>query len=152
MLVTRKGQEIKNLSELKGKKIATMFGTSYHAKFKEVGREIGSEFEYLFVETDNLSFQALEQNKADVAAGDAVRIIFDMSKYKNLSVCMPFSDVEHLGWAVEKNNDALAAILDKHLDFTRSSGLFDKYWIEDFGISINEYLRIVTYDSDDTDE
>ena len=145
MLVTRKGEEIRDLKELKGKVIVTAFESSYYTRFRQIEEEIGTEFKYVFVDNTSLMFQALEENKGDVSARDASRVIFEFRKYKNLSVSMPISEVQHLGWGVRKENKVLASILDKYLQYARSTGFFNKCWMEDYDITLTEYLRIMDY-------
>ncbi len=146
MLITRKGDEINAIQELDGKKVATVFETSYYTKLREIEKDYDISLEFSLVEDSELIFDYVAEGKADFSARDANLTILHLKNYKNLNVSMPISGIQIIGWAVGKDNEILESILRKYIEYAKTSGLIDQYWREVYGISMEEYHHLIEYD------
>ncbi len=143
MLVCRKGEEINNINELNNKNISTIENSSMHNLLKKIEKENDIKLNYHYITEIPNWFTEIEENKVDYTARDANMTIYALKEYSGLNISIPLGDVQNLAWAVSKENIILASILDKYLNYMRDSDQFNKYWIEDYGITLVEYLRLL---------
>ncbi len=145
VLVTRKDDKITAIEQLNNKKVSVVYETSYYKKFKDIEKERNIEFEYILVESTAQTFEYVNDSKADFTARDVNRAIVSVQAYNNLDVSLPISEQQILGWAVAKENSILANILKKYIQFSKSSGLLDKLWLDDYEITLEEYYDLLEY-------
>jgi len=146
MILTRKGEEIKSLQELKGKVISVQPETSYATRLKELEKELNTKFKYLFVKKTHDTSDAVSQKKADALLKDSNGAMKLIKEYDNLSISIPASKVQYLAWAVKKDNEILASVIEKYLDYSRKSGLMGKFWLTDYAITLTEYNKLLGYE------
>ncbi len=146
LIVSRTGEEISRIEDLKGKEIVTLENSSLHTQFKKIEDKHNFSLDYIYEEKIGTWFKKISEGTGDVTARDANMTIFDLRNFDNLNVSIPISDVQMLAWAVKKDNLVFKSILDKYLDFARDSGLFNKYWMEDYSITLSDYLGLLDID------
>ncbi len=146
LIVSRTGEEISRIEDLKGKEIVTLENSSLHTQFKKIENKHNFSLDYIYEEKIGTWFQKISEGTGDVTARDANMTIFELRNFENLNVSIPISDAQMLAWAVKKDNLVLKSILDKYLDFARDSGLFNKYWMDDYSISLSDYLGLLDID------
>ena len=66
-------------------------------------------------------------------------------EYKNLTISMPVSEIQMLGWGIHKKNTNLKSVIEKYLNYTQERGIFDKYWKQDYGITFVEFIKVLDY-------
>ncbi len=145
LLITKKGEGIHELKELNGKRVATVFGSSYHRAFEKLEKEHNIHIVYISVDNPINIIQPLMENKADVTAQDANSAIFDIKTHKNMTVSMPISEMQMLAWSVRKDNKLLTSILEKYIQHTKATGIINELWRECYGISMQDYYNILEY-------
>ncbi len=144
LLVSRIGEEVTNVEELDNKIIITLDSSSIHTKFKSIEKDNGLSFTYIDEGDFGSWFKKISDGIGDYTAIDANMTIFQLKSYNNLNVSFPISDPQILGWAVKKDNLLLQSILVKYLDFARETGLFNQLWMEDYPISLSDYINLLS--------
>lgn len=142
-LVTRQGEEIHKLEELKNKRIAVLKNTSYEEIIKKIEKELKTKFSYIYTKTGPEGSRLVSEKKADVTLQDSNLVLLHMKKFKNINISMSVSPVQFLGWGVRKKNKELASILKKLLTKAQRSGKMNEFFIKEYNISLNEYLKII---------
>jgi len=143
MLLSRKGEEIKSLDELKGKKISVKPSTSYAGSFEKLETKLNTKFNIVKVKTTGDMPKFVSEKRADITVQDSHRCIKMVQKYKNLNINMAITEVEYTGWATKKDNTLLVSIVNKFIDYMQKSGKIDKYWKKEYNISFSDYLEII---------
>jgi membrane-bound lytic murein transglycosylase MltF len=146
MLMTRKGEEIRKIEQLIGKKIASDPLSSFAVTFNRLEKKLSSNLNrpvvFDYFETRLLDMvKAVVDGRADVTIRDSNVSILTTDKYPELSISMAVSDKQMLGWAIKKNNKEMAGILKKFINYSHKTGLFDKFWQEEYNISYIEYIK-----------
>jgi len=146
VIITRTGEEITELEDIIGRKISLVKHTSQEDKFKEIGAGLGVEFEYYYVDEIIDMSKAVSEGLADVSAHDSDRAILEIGEFGNLSISRIISDMEHLSWAVERDNEVLASILEKYIDYLKGTEVFNKTWYEEYKVDLLDYLKLLDAD------
>lgn len=145
LLITRKGEEIQNITDLAGKTIATVEAFSYTDLFQKLDAEQNLELDYIFVENSDRMFESVSGGDAFAMAADSDASIVNINVYQNLNISQPLADIEFLGWGVRKDNNLLASIIEKYTEYAKLEGSFNEIWRAEYGIDFNDYLRILEY-------
>lgn len=145
LLVIRKDQRIDNYADLNHKTCVMVKNTSMEFNLEKTKKEHHIQFDYIYVDDFDLMDQMVSQKKADFTVFDAVRAFEAIYEYKNLTIGMPVSGIEMLGWGIHKKNTILKSIIEKYLNYAQRQGIFDKYWEQDYGITFVEFLRVLDY-------
>ncbi len=152
ILVNRKGDEIVDFKDLDGKRAVVTKGSNAVGIFEKIEKEYNIELKYVYSEEVGTMYnQYIEENRADIAARDANVAIFDFKDYKNISTSLTLGNIQTLAWATSKDNPVLASILIKYLDFLRNTGKFNEFWLENYSISINEYIGLLGVEASQND-
>ncbi len=61
---------------------------------------------------------------ADVSVMDSIIAIRDITKYSNLEMGFPITDVQVYGWVVNFDNPELKSVLEKYIDYAKKTGKF----------------------------
>ena len=143
LLITRKGEEIKTIDELKGRIITIIADSSYEESFRKIETELKIKFVYNFLK-DSASVEKMVTKKPGyVTALDSNRALKAIQRHRKLSVCIPLSDIQYLGWAVKKDNTVFASIVEKYISFARKTGVMNEYWQQHYNVSLLEYLKLI---------
>jgi len=143
LIITRKGEKIKTLEELKGKLIAVTPQTSYAERLKEIEIQLNTKFKYFETATTDLMMEAVANKKADLTLRDSNRVIYLIKSGKQLSVNIPASEVQYLAWALKKDDETLASILEKYIEYAEKNGIMNKFWVTNYEISLQEYKKLL---------
>ena len=146
VLISRKGEEITKLSDLKEKRVVSRKDTTYYETFLNVERETGMKFHYTFVDSSKKMFDAVAKGEADVTSRDADSTIMDLKNYPNLNISMSLFEVIHLGWTARKDNKVLVSILDKYILYSKKNGIFNRVWRNTYGVDFGDFLRVIDYE------
>ncbi len=145
VVVSRRGEEIRKLSELEGLRIGTRESSTYYDAFLSVEKKFGFKLDYTFYESSAAMFEAVDRGDVDATCRDADGVVLDMKNVPNLNISIPITDVEHLGWIVRKDNKLLASILSKYIAYCKKTETFNKAWFRAYGMNFNDFLRIIQY-------
>lgn len=82
--------------------------------------------------------------EADVTLSDANLLLARLSRYPELDFFPASEEIDNLSWAVAVDNTLLESIVAKSIDYLKRSRTFDLIWTDYYGISVNEYLALLT--------
>lgn len=145
LLVIRKEERIKNYADLNHKTCVMVKNTSMEFNLEKIKKEHHLQFDYIYVDDFDLMDQMVSQKKADFTVFDAVRAFVAIYEYQNLKISMPVSEMQMLGWGIQKKNTILKSIIEKYFNYAQKEGIFDKYWEQDYGITFVEFLKVLDY-------
>lgn len=143
MAVTRKGEELKTVYDLAGKIIAVHPASTYYDTLREIETKLSIKFSYLFIDEFENSLKLISEGKADVIledSSDGWRIV---NESPDTGMSIPLSDVQWVCWMVGKDNEMLAAIIEKFVNELINSGEFDKIWMKAFKVPFEQYLEFI---------
>lgn len=141
MAVTRKGEELTKLEDLKGRILAVHPLSTYADTLREIEKRLGAQFRYLEVGSFFEGLDAVSKGRADVTCMDSHDAW--IVRYENLTLSLPLTDVQYICWLVARDNEILSSIVRKYFYHTLETGVFDRYWLEAYRIPFNHYLKII---------
>ncbi|MFN8207431.1 MAG: transporter substrate-binding domain-containing protein [Bacteroidales bacterium] len=142
LLITSASNQLPgNYTELKGKKIAFMSGTSFEPHIREIDREIGGGILLTPVKTD-------EDSKNLLLHGEVYGIILDADEALNFNVqnnnhfqiAFPVSPLTRSAWAVEKNN-SLRIEIEEFFETISVNGVLDRIFYDKFQLRYSSFLN-----------
>lgn len=139
--ITRQGEELSNVSDLKGKILAVHPQSTYSDTFREIEKILNTKFNYLKINSFLEGLEAVSTKRADVACMDSHDAW--ITRYENLNMSIPLTVIQYICWIVEKDNDTLASIIRKFFYYSMETGRFDKYWFENYNIEFSMYLKMI---------
>lgn len=130
-LLVKKGSDISDLSDLKGKVLGVQLGTTGE-KYAEEHKE---EFGYTTRQFEDLALLQTAVKTGQVAAGiNDNSVFYDYVKNNSdVEVTAEFETGEEYGIAVRKGNGALLAKINEVLDAAKSDGRYDEIYEKWFG-------------------
>lgn len=144
VLIHKKDLIINDTSDLDGLRAALMLESSSNLTLAEIAAKNGYTFHIETVEESNDRIKYVENGLADFTVLDINRAVIEVEDYDNLKVGIPISEVEHIGWAVKKDNKVLASILSKYFQYIKESGAFDDVWSEYYPIDFMAYMKLLS--------
>lgn len=123
-LFTTKKSNIRNLKDLKDKKVTTQKDSLYQKLLEQKG------FKPVLYDTESEALLAVFQNKADAFVGSEKTALFNIRKY-NLRDVFPVStplEVSSLYYAVKKGNHELLGLIDEGMQRIRQDGTYDRIY------------------------
>lgn len=144
VLIHNDDLEINDFSDMDGLSAVLMLESSSQLTLEKIADENGYTFIIKTVVESSDRIEYVENNLADFTVLDINRAVIAVEDYDELKVGIPISEVKHIGWAVEKNNDILASILDKYFQYIKESGEFDVIWSEYYPIDFIEYMKLLS--------
>jgi len=144
VLIHKANLKINDFSDMDGLSAVLMLESSSQLTLEKLADENGYTFVIKTVVDSNDRIEYVENNLADFTVLDINRAVIAVEDYDELKVGIPISEVKHIGWGVEKNNDLLASILDKYFQYIKESGEFDIIWSEYYPIDFIEYMKLLS--------
>ncbi len=123
-IFTTKKSNIRNLKDLKDKKVTTQKDSLYQKLLEQKG------FKPVLYDTESEALLAVFQNKADAFVGSERTALFNIRKY-NLRDVFPVStplEVSSLYYAVKKGNHELLGLIDEGMQRIRQDGTYDRIY------------------------
>jgi len=145
VIVTRKDIELSTLEEIADYRVAIVPLTIYGSSIKRVEEALGLHFNFVeFSDTPDLC-RAVSEGEADVTAIAGFGAIIETNKYDNLKIAFPLGivDYDHSHWAVSKESEVLAVILEKYIEYAKRSGIYDTVFKDSLGITYNDFKAII---------
>ena len=146
MLITRKGNEVSDLKELSGKKIAISKSTSGYDALIAIEKKYSIDIEFLFIDDKTEVFRLIKNGDAFATCRDANIVMNILKDYPGLSISKPITEAEYLGWGINKNNLLLASILRKYIKYAKETDAFNPIWKKQYYINYYEYLKLLEFE------
>ena len=143
MIIARKGEEVSSFDDLRNRRISLQSASSYAQSVSALERTLGISLSLLIVpETSDMPV-AVSNLQADATLQDSILCLDIIRRYPNLTVSLPIGEMQFVGWAVDKRNDMLAAIVGKFIVHAQESGVWERHWTDEYGISYIDYLKLI---------
>lgn len=133
VLVRQIGATESSSSDLAGKRIATIAGTTYEQYAKRF-----ADAEIVYVTTEDEMFQAVADGRADALATDSPNVLRVGSSYPDLEIVEALSEREFYGFALPQG-DPLTEPLTAHIEQLVASGAYWTFLEQAFGSIVADY-------------
>ena len=143
LLLFAAGSSIDSISDLKDLRFAMAKDSSYESMIKSIAGQSGFTPNYVHVSTTAEMLDAVAEGRADVTLQDSILGIEIVGMHETLVLGRPLGELQMLGWAVARENEALARFLIRFIHYVRETGVWEQYWRDDFGIGYLEYLELI---------
>jgi len=140
VIVYRNDVHIVNLEELDNRFISVQTGSSHVDTLKSIEKKNDFSLNYIYTDNEEDALKFVSTGKAEATILNSDSALLKVRNYDNLSIGVSVSEMQKKGWAVKKSSYLLASILEKYIDYTMKSGMFDVYWSKDYDLSFNSYL------------
>lgn len=144
VLIHKKDLVINDFSDLDGLRAVLMLESSSFLTLEKITTQTGYVINISTVEDSNDRIDHVDNNLADFTVLDINRAVIEVEKYDTLKVGIPISDVKYIGWAVKKDNDILASILNKYFHYIKVNGQFDDMWSAYYPIDFIDYMKLLS--------
>lgn len=143
MIISRKNNIPNNVSDLHNKHFAIVKHTSMERNIEQLVKN--NDIQIIYKYADNLDDMdsMLSESKVDFIVYDSDQAFSALREFDNLTIAWPISDIQMMGWAVNKNNKLLKSILEKYIKYAQETGILDKFWQRSYGVTFVEYLNIL---------
>jgi membrane-bound lytic murein transglycosylase MltF len=85
----------------------------------------------------------VSRGQVDFTVYDSDRAYVALKRYKNLTILWPISELQVMGWAVNKKKKILKGVMEKYIMYAQENAILDKYWQRSYGVTFVDYLKIL---------
>ncbi len=146
MIITRKDSVPLSLSELNNKTCSMVKDTSMEQNLNIIITDNALDITYVYVDDFDLMTRKVINGEADFTVVDSDAAYRLINQNDNITVAMPISEVQMMGWAIHKDDLALNSIIHKYLEYAQNNQLLDLYWEEAYGVTFIDYLKVLQLD------
>lgn len=143
VLANREGDDVGNLTDLDGKRVAVIPGSYQETLIKNLMDRDGFKVKFVYMETDENPLEFVKNKKADYLVDGAVYMAQGMNNLDGMSISPVKIDIVTVGWVVHKEDEVFASLLDKYFNKSLLSGSFGRLWKESSGVELEDYLEII---------
>lgn len=143
LIVAKKEHEPVAIEDLNDKTCAMVKDTSMELNLENLKRDKKIHFPYIYTADFDAMDKMVAEGQADFTVYDSDRAFAACYRYPNLTIAMPISEIEMMGWAINKQNRVLKSVVEKYLQYAQETAILDKYWQSEYGVSFIEYLKIL---------
>jgi len=143
VLAGRAGEEIYDITELDGKRLAVLAGSYQETLISRLMEEEDFSVIFSYMESTDDPLDFVKAGKADYLIDAAVYMAKGMTNLEGMAVSPIKIDLVTVGWAVRKDNRALVTILEKYINNSLANGSFGRLWKENSGVDFDYYLNLI---------
>jgi membrane-bound lytic murein transglycosylase MltF len=143
MIISRKNNIPNNVSDLHNKYFAIVKHTSMERNIEQLVKNNDIQINYKYADNLDDMDKMVSEGKVDFTVYDSDQAFSALKTFDNLTIVWPISDIQMMGWGINKNNQLLKGILEKYLKYAQESGILDKFWQRSYGVTFVEYLNIL---------
>jgi len=141
LVVSNTDDIARSILDLDGQIVATVTGTSYEYSLINLEVDNNITIEYMFFPDRAGTIEAVENHEAYVTVMDSNLALLEIAKHENLTISFPITGTLQVGWAVSKDNEVLASILSKYIEYAKISDLFNSFWYKEYGYTYFDYIK-----------
>lgn len=130
-------------TDLDGRSIALVRGTSYEEALLSYADERGFVPEIVYVDTTAEMVEAVATGRAEATLQDSVFALNILTEYLGVALGSPFGEVQVLGWGVAKEATGLSELIETFMSLARESGIWERLWIENYDVGYLDYLELI---------
>ncbi len=145
VVIHRGDRGIRKISDLDGKTVHIMSGTTYENRLEELNERGDMEIDirrYSNLPTEEL-IRRVAEKKIRITVADSNIALLNRRYYPDIRIAFPIEEEQSLGWAVRKGNDQLLREINAFLSRIKKSGAFgkihEKYYA---GVHIFDYVDL----------
>ncbi len=131
------------IEDLNNKRCSMVRNTSLELNLDKLQEEENINIDYIYVDSFDHLAKMVSEGEADFTVLDSDAAFNSLYTYENLTIAMPVSEVQVMGWGINKNNKVLNSILTKYLHYAQEIGILDRYWEESYGVTFIDYLSVL---------
>lgn len=143
MLISRVENKLTKFSELNNKSCVMVSNTSMERNLEKLKDVHNIDFNCITVNDFDAMDSMVSSGKVDFTVYDSDRAFSALNKFKNLTILWPISELQLMGWAINKNNKILKGILEKYIKYAQENAILDKYWKRSYGVTFIDYLKVL---------
>lgn len=143
LIIVRKDSKQRNISDLDGRICAMVRNTSMEQNLRLISRKHNIDFTFVYTNSFENMEQLVADGQADFTVFDSDRGYAALKRHSTLTIAWPISDIQLMGWGIDKKNRVLKSILEKYIEYAQQAAILDKYWEVHYGVSFISYLRIM---------
>jgi ABC-type amino acid transport substrate-binding protein len=143
LMVDKKSPPVKKFSDLAGRAIAFMKGTSFESHMAEINDGLKGAIKLVPLKTNEEVKELLKQGKVFGIILDADEaLILNVSSGLKYSIAMPITPMTKTAWVVEKGNN-LQKEVENFFMTIESNEELDKIFQKRFGIKYSNYIETI---------
>jgi membrane-bound lytic murein transglycosylase MltF len=143
MLISRINNKPNHISELNNKSCVMVDNTSMKDNLEKIKNSHNINFNCITVNDFDTMDLMVSQGKVDFTVYDSDRAFSALNNYTNLTILWPISELQLMGWAINKKDKILKGILEKYIKYAQENAILDKYWKLSYGVTFVEYLKVL---------
>jgi membrane-bound lytic murein transglycosylase MltF len=143
MLISRVDNKFRQISELNNKSCVMVKNTSMERTLEKIKNVHHIDFNCVTVNDFDTMGSMVSEGKVDFTVYDSDRAFTALNNYQNLTILWPISELQLMGWAINKENKILKGILEKYIKYAQENAILDKYWELSYGVTFVEYLKVL---------
>ena len=132
--------------DLEGKTVMVKPSTVQHELVKQLKKSVNIQIKLIEQgksDVDGDDLKPLKDGEADFMVYPALYSMTDVKANANLGFGFPLGEAESSDWMVEKGNHTLLHELNAFISKAEKSGVYDRCFIQEYGVKYNQYLRSV---------
>jgi len=142
-LAGRKGEEIRTLGQLKGKRFALLRDSMQDSLLKALGESQGLGLRLVYVSPETDVFAEVLENRADYTLDGGLFFSQNRDKIRGLSLSSFPSDPVRVGWAMKTQDAALEGLVRKYIAKVQANGAFGLWFEKALGTNFTDYLSLL---------
>ena len=146
MIITRKDDVLLSLSDLNNKTYSMVKDTSMEQNMDIIINDNALETTCFYVEDFDLMVQKVIDGEVYFTVVDSDATYRVINENDNITVAMPISEIQIMGWGIHKEDQILNSILYKYLEYAQNNQILDYYWKDAYGMTFINYLKILQLD------
>jgi membrane-bound lytic murein transglycosylase MltF len=143
MLVSIINNNPSQISELNNKSCVMVKNTSMARNLEIIKRRNNIDFSCIIIHDFDQMDKMVSEGQVDFTVYDSDRAFSALKNFNNLTISRPISEVQFMGWAINKKNKVLKGILEKYIVYAQDNAILDKYWQLSYGVTFVEYLKVL---------
>lgn len=142
-LAGRKGEEIRSVSQLNGKRLALLKDSMQDSLLKGLSAREGIQVQRVYVSPVTDVFAEVLEHRADYTLDGGLFFAQNRDKIQGLSLSSFPSDPVRVGWAMKKSETALATLVQKYIAKVQVNGAFGQWFEQALGTNFTDYLSLL---------
>jgi membrane-bound lytic murein transglycosylase MltF len=143
MIVSRVDDKPEQISELNNKTCVMVNNTSMALNLLKLKDDYQIDFNCISITDFDMMDKMVAESKVDFTVYDSDRAFASLKNFDNLTILWPVSEIQMIGWAINKKNKLLKTILDKYISYAQENSILDKHWKRSYGVSFIDYMNIL---------
>ena len=131
-------------ADLGGLSVSVMPHTSFEHWLLDIDERPRARLIYADSEEETIGM--VREGRADITLSDSDFVLTRLHSFPDLAYYPVGTNPEILNWAVAKDDEVLAGILDKCISYLKEVKAFDTAWYRYYGSSFEDYLELLSID------